>query len=91
MKKLNISHFSVFSYCECAIASEYTKIGQNRLHYSISQYGVKRNLEFKNICCATKCFLALCCENWKMTENVNWAFKIYFFVFEHNLFAFKIS
>ena len=38
MKKkvcVDISLFSVFSYCACAIASEVIKIGQNRLHHSI--------------------------------------------------------
>ena len=32
---IDTSHFSVFSYRACAIASEVIKMGQNRLHHSI--------------------------------------------------------
>ena len=44
MKKkvcVDISLFSVISYCTCAIASEVIQIGQNRLHHSIPYHGIK--------------------------------------------------
>ena len=38
---VDISLFSVISYCACAIASEVIQIGQNRLHHSIPYHGIK--------------------------------------------------
>ena len=38
---VDISFFSVISYRTCAVASEFIKIGQNRLHHSIPYQGIK--------------------------------------------------
>ena len=38
---VNISLFSVISYCACTIASEVIQIGQNRLHHSIPYHGIE--------------------------------------------------
>ena len=38
---IDTSHFSVFSYRACAIASEVIKIGQNRLQHLIPSHGIK--------------------------------------------------
>ena len=38
---VDISLFSVISYCACAIASEVIQIDQNRLHHSIPYHGIK--------------------------------------------------
>ena len=38
---VDISLFSVISYCACAKASEVIQIGQNRLHHSIPYHGIK--------------------------------------------------
>ena len=52
-----------------------TKIGQNRLHHSIPQYRNKYNVKFEYIWYTTKRFLALCCKNWKIDENVSLGIK----------------
>ena len=38
---VDISHFSVFSYCACAVASQVTETGQSRLHHSFPRYRIK--------------------------------------------------
>ena len=38
---VDISLFSVISYCACAKVSEVIQIGQNRLHHSIPYHGIK--------------------------------------------------
>ena len=74
---VDISHFSIFSHCTCAIESEVIKAGQNRLHHSIPKHRIKQNLDFEYNHCATKWFLAVCCENWKLPKTSVWAFKIF--------------
>ena len=56
MKKVcvDISHFSVFSYRACAIASEVINIGQMQYHHLIPQPRIMLSTKFQVIWCISK-------------------------------------
>ena len=51
---IDISHFSVFSYRACAIASEVNNIGQMQHHHSIPQPRIMVSTKFQVIWCISK-------------------------------------
>ena len=51
---VDISDFSVFSYCACAIASEVINIGQILHHHSIPRPRIVLSIKFQVIWCISK-------------------------------------